>query len=121
MDDERRTQVLALWKPSATAEERRRRLEAAHQMVSDLCHVKRRWTMTIPVQPDDPDVVIGAALNDLDDVLKKLDGTPWEAIKRMLGDIGCAKREGLNSTLDDFAAVLDWWVTNAPRDANDGH
>ena len=42
---------------------------------------------------------------------------PWEAIKRMNGDIGCADRATLNSTLDDFADVLNWYITNAPKEA----
>lgn len=37
-------------------------LEKASQMLSDLCHGRRRWEMRVPVDPDDPDVVIGEAL-----------------------------------------------------------
>ena len=40
-------------------------LNAAQKMVSDLCHGKREWIMSIPARPDyDPDLVIGKALRD---------------------------------------------------------
>jgi hypothetical protein len=41
------------------------RIERAEQEVSDLCSGKRRWTMTVPAEPDrDSDFVIGGALAD---------------------------------------------------------
>lgn len=48
----------------------RERLKAAHTMVSDLCHGRRDWVMSIPARPDyDPDLVIGAALSDGDKLM----------------------------------------------------
>lgn len=42
------------------------RLIAAQQMVSDLCHGRREWIMSIPVRPErDPDTVIAASLRDV--------------------------------------------------------
>ena len=39
------------------------KIEAAHKMVSELCSGKKKWIMSIPVQPDeDPDIVIGDGL-----------------------------------------------------------
>lgn len=38
-------------------------LAKAHAVVNDLCQGKRRWTMSVPAQPDsDPDLVISGAL-----------------------------------------------------------
>ncbi len=47
------------------------------------------------------------------------ESVPWGAIKRMLGDIVCAERENLNSTMDDFSDVLNWWIANAPEAAKE--
>lgn len=48
----------------------RSRLKAAHTMVSDLCHGRRDWIMSIPAQKDyDPDLVIGASLSDGDKLM----------------------------------------------------
>ena len=42
------------------------RLEAACNMVADLCDGKRDWIMSIPARPDyDPDLVIGKSQGDL--------------------------------------------------------
>ena len=56
------------------------------------------------------------ALRAENDALRaQWESVPWEAIKRMLGDIGCAERATLNSTMDDFSDVLNWWIANAPK------
>jgi hypothetical protein len=47
------------------------------------------------------------------------ESVPWGAIKHMLGDIVCAERENLNSTMDDFSDVLNWWIANAPEAAKE--
>jgi hypothetical protein len=40
---------------------------AAHAMISDLCHRRREWVMSIPAREDyDPDLVIGGALRALE-------------------------------------------------------
>lgn len=46
------------------------RLERASSMVADLCNGRRKWTMSVPVQNDDPDIVIGLALNAAIDALR---------------------------------------------------
>lgn len=44
----------------------RERNDAARQMVSDLCHQRREWMMSIPARRDyDPDLVISASLQDV--------------------------------------------------------
>ena len=44
----------------------------AEAMVSDLCHGRREWVMSIPARPkDDPDIVIADALNAADEVLQQ--------------------------------------------------
>ncbi|HXE63196.1 MAG TPA: hypothetical protein VN519_06620 [Bryobacteraceae bacterium] len=54
-----------------------RRNDAAHKMVSDLCHGRRDWVMSIPAREDyDPDLVIGASLRDIPEVLSE----PLEAL-----------------------------------------
>jgi hypothetical protein len=57
----------------------------------------------------------GATEADTDALRAKWESVPWAAIKRMLGDIGCAERATLNSTMDDFSDVLNWWIANAPK------
>jgi hypothetical protein len=48
-------------------------IDAAHKMVSDLCHRKREWIMSIPARFDyDPDLIIGQALRDADKMLLML-------------------------------------------------
>lgn len=54
------------------------RLKAARQMVADLCKRRgepgsRDWIMSIPVQQDDPDVVIGDSLSDVRTCLNEID------------------------------------------------
>lgn len=55
------------------------RLKAARDEVDDLCHAKHGWRMCIPVQPTDSDVVISAALNDLEALLAHITPTVDEA------------------------------------------
>ena len=46
------------------------RAEAAHRTVSDLCARRTTWVMHVPAEPDrDPDLVISAALRDVDRLL----------------------------------------------------
>jgi hypothetical protein len=46
---------------------------AAHAMISDLCHRRREWIMSIPARPDhDPDLVIGASLRDVLRLLREI-------------------------------------------------
>lgn len=49
-------------------------IEKAHQMINDLCHQRRSWVMSIPARPDyDPDLVIGKALRDAEELIKQLE------------------------------------------------
>ncbi len=65
------------------------KIEAAQKMVSDLCHQRRRWIMSIPARPDyDPDLVIGGALRAargeieaLRNTIKDLDFPTFEGTK----------------------------------------
>lgn len=50
--------------PRLTLEEARRRHDAAREELSRLCH-GGRFHMSIPVQPDDSDVILGDALQAL--------------------------------------------------------
>ncbi len=46
--------------------EYREHLDRANLVLSELCLGEREWLMSIPVRPEhDPDLIIGAALNDL--------------------------------------------------------
>lgn len=54
-----------------TAEAIRAREEAAHAALSALCH-GGKFTMTIPVQPDDTDILIGNSLRDILHLLEQL-------------------------------------------------
>lgn len=58
---------------SETVERAKQSIEKAHQMVSDLCHQKRKWVISIPARPDyDPDLVIGQALRDAETAIDEL-------------------------------------------------
>ena len=62
--------------------EARSRLEAAHKMVSDLCHRRREWVMSIPARPDyDPDLVIGLALRKGDRLADALEAAHRRAVE----------------------------------------
>jgi hypothetical protein len=52
----------------------RARSEKAHEEVRRMCRASSRWLMSIPAQPKyDSDLVISAALNDLDALLTELE------------------------------------------------
>ena len=53
--------------------------ELAAQCLSDLCHAKRRWEMHIPLQNDDPDVILGDALGQLRSAIKEIERHRAEA------------------------------------------
>jgi len=78
-----------------------RELEAAWDMVYALCKRRnqpgsREWIMTIPVDPSDPDVVIGNALKGTKELLAEI--TRLKAREAELV-------EGLRSSLEDFEFI----------------
>lgn len=78
-------------------------LEAAHQMVSDLCHRKREWIMSIPARPDyDPDLIIGQALRDADRLLECL----TESNSLLRSALSIAERDGLETNWNAFRVQL---------------
>lgn len=86
-NDSRKLDVEASFKPAATIEERRLRLKTAREEVSRICQNPRRWRMCIPVQPDDTDIVLSAALTDARASLDELEqlraawnAIPWDAL-----------------------------------------
>lgn len=58
---------------TARLAEIRARCEAAQQMVSDLCKGIRRWTLSVPVRQNDPDIMLVNSLNDIPWLLDDLD------------------------------------------------
>lgn len=48
----------------------RERLEKAHQEICGLANGKRKWTMCVPPEPDDSDMVLQAPLDDIAHLLK---------------------------------------------------
>lgn len=51
----------------------RERCAQAEQIVNDLCHGRRRWTMSVPARPDsDPDLIIGDVLHQVPALLDAL-------------------------------------------------
>lgn len=78
-------------------------LEAAHKMVSALCHGERRWIMSVPAQPDyDPDLVIGQALGDADKILQLL----VESNELLRSAHSIAERAGKDTNWDGFEKQL---------------
>lgn len=52
----------------------KQRLEAARKMVSDLCHKRKEWMMSIPARPDvDPDLVIAASQRDCKALIERVE------------------------------------------------
>jgi hypothetical protein len=72
-------------KPSVTeADKIRGRYEDATAMVSDLCHRRRTWTLSVPADEQrDPDLVISNSLNDIPDLLSRID-----RLEAMLAGVG---------------------------------
>ena len=93
-----------------------RRLEAAQQEVFALCKGKQ-WRMTIPVQADDSDRCIMAALGDIRDLLalaEAVKAIDWNYVLKMvwtppsMGLIGIAKKEHQRvETLQAIVSRLD--------------
>lgn len=48
------------------------RMARAHKLIHDICQGHRRWTMSVPVQQDDPDMVLTDALNTAEQAIKFL-------------------------------------------------
>jgi hypothetical protein len=64
-------------------------VEKAHGIISDLCHGRINWRMSIPAQPDsDPDLVIGEALR-----LQAARLSDVEAAHRLDADAACRLEE----------------------------
>jgi len=118
MSDERKEKVLALFKVAPTIDDRRTRLEAARTMLSNLCNgFTRAWRMTIPVQPDDSDVVIGAALTDADASLKELEAltAKWDAIPWAEIDYLLFPSVLFNVRLGEMRdKLVSWYVEHSP-------
>lgn len=55
---------------STRLEQIAQRVKAAHREICDLASGKRRWTMCVPVQQDDSDMILQAPLDDLSYLLK---------------------------------------------------
>lgn len=48
------------------------RMARAHKLVHDLCQGTKKWRMSVPVQQDDPDIVLADALNTAEQAIKFL-------------------------------------------------
>lgn len=87
-------------------EEIEARREAAHQMVSDLCHRKREWIMSIPARRDyDPDLIIAASLDDIPKMIEELEElylieSTLQAMFNWWDDRECKERDTLVSLLE---------------------
>jgi len=56
--------------------------EKARQTISDLCHQRKRWIMSIPARPDyDPDLLIGAAIGHGKTLIDEVERLRWELAK----------------------------------------
>ena len=64
------------------------RRQKARELVRDLCDGRRRWTMEIPVNPNDPDVTIGDVLRDNEQLLARV--RELEAGASRAGDLDVA-------------------------------
>lgn len=76
-----------------------RRIEAALDTVSALCKGKQPWTLHIPVEQDDPDVVIADALLDARYLLhrtQELEGHLRTALKNW------------SIVTEEFSGRIDW-------------
>jgi hypothetical protein len=125
----RKTEVEASFKPAATIEERRLRLKKAREEVSRICQNPRQWRMCIPVQPDDTDIVLSAALTDARASLEELEqlrakvkeldtfktGVPWDAIRRSASDSATHHDPARSATIVFKWIVFKWIADNAPK------
>jgi hypothetical protein len=83
------------------------RNDAARQMVSDLCHQRREWMMSIPARRDyDPDLVISASLQDVPKLLLAYEATK-ERAKRAEAALAAARVETQSDALHQIQAWCD--------------
>lgn len=121
--------------------ERRSRIEAASRVLQALCDGTERWHMTIPVHPDDPDILISTGLREAEKMLEELAALrarvaelearwaaiPWLdihlalygaasalqcAIERDIGD-----EATIGKALTRFDALSTWLDANRPQEA----
>jgi hypothetical protein len=112
---EHRAAVDAMCEAAPTIEERRLRLRAARKELGEVCQSPRQFfRMTIPVQPDDTDMTIGAAfydarasLDELEALRAKWESVPWELINEAHE---CAKE-----VFGSDEALETWLQNNASR------
>lgn len=88
----------------------------AHEEVYAICSGKRRWTMTVPVQDDDTDILIGFALEALEKDVLELRRLLWlrhhDTTAGLYGDDGemqCAAC-GLDFKRDSVATIDERFV-----------
>ena len=79
-----------------TLEEARRRHDAAREELSRLCH-GGRFRMSIPVQPDDSDVILGDALQALKALTEGHDLVPRDPAAELVEAQEAAARAVLNA------------------------
>ena len=102
-------------------EKARQAEELAAQCLSDLCHARRRWEMHIPLQSDDPDVLLGDALGQLRGAIKEVEQQRQlaEAAEKRLvqaewGDVGFCPHchaDELRSSDDEYNDEQHLYVT----------
>lgn len=123
MSDECREQILALRHVATTPEEQAARIEAAHAMLADLCEGRVRWHMSIPVRPDDPDIVLADGLSAADAALKRAEAAeakwasvPWESA-RIVYELALTHVTDYRNTAvrKAIVAVNTWLYANAAK------
>jgi hypothetical protein len=115
-------EINAAFKPAQTIEERRVRLKSAREMVSAICQNPRQWRMCIPVQPDDTDIVLSAALTDakaslseLEQLRAKWNAIPWDALSTALKYSLVEECYATPGAHIDVEIAEAWLAAHAPR------
>lgn len=84
------------------------RRQEARYILSELCDGQHRWTMSVPVQQDDSDIVLGDALNGLRDLFPIADAVEvLEGYYRGYGSIPADVPHGLRVAL---ARLQEAWL-----------
>lgn len=122
MSNPHKAEIEASFKPAATIEERRARIKRAREEVSRICQNPRQWRMCIPVQPDDTDIVLSAALRDaeasldeLEQLRAKWETIPWDALSIALKYSLVEEYFATPTAHIDVEIAEAWFDANAPK------
>lgn len=96
------------WTPEQALEQ----ISKAHAKVNDLCTGRADWTMSVPVQKDDPDILIVDALGAAHPYVAACQGAPESiqpgAVRAMADVLEAFTHDGRLQTYEDREEFRAW-------------